>query len=172
MSQAVSALGSPWRRSAPRERDTVAVVGKSEPVKTKETRVVRVAAEHDVVRARQDAKMLCEAVGMGRSATHHVTTAVTELGYNLFFHADRGGTITLTALRRGGDVGIEVIAEDDGPGIADVELAMRDGFTTNRGLGGGLPGLRRLMDEFEITSTVGVGTRIVARKWEPCEQTS
>jgi serine/threonine-protein kinase RsbT len=61
--------------------------------------------------------------------------------------------------------GIEVVAEDDGPGIADIALAMTDGFTTNNGLGGGLPGSRRLMDEFAIASTRGQGTRITARLW-------
>ncbi len=87
---------------------------------------------------------------------------------NLFFHTHRGGTITLSVLNKPGAVGLEVIAEDDGPGIPDVRLAMQDGYTTNRGLGGGLPGTERLMDEFEITSRVGDGTRIVARKWQPC----
>ena len=65
-------------------------------------------------------------------------------------------------------VGIEVVAEDDGPGIPDVGLAMQDGFSTSGGLGGGLPGVERLMDEFEITSAAGAGTRVVARKWQPC----
>ena len=65
-----------------------------------------------------------------------------------------------------GMVGIEVVCKDDGPGIPDVKLAMQDGFTTNGGLGGGLPAVERLMDEFEIASTVGGGTRIAARKWK------
>jgi serine/threonine-protein kinase RsbT len=65
----------------------------------------------------------------------------------------------------GGEPAVEVIARDDGPGIADIERAMQDGYTTGRGLGLGLPGARRLMDEFEITSEVGEGTTIVMRKW-------
>ena len=102
---------------------------------------------------------------MNRTAAFYVATSVSELANNLFFHAAGGGTITLSAVRRDGQRGIEVIAEDDGPGIPEVELAMQDGFSTNGGLGGGLPGAKRLMDEFEITSTVAGGTRIVARKW-------
>ncbi len=112
---------------------------------------------------------LTEAVGFGQTRTSYVATAVSELANNLFFHASRGGTITLTPLKREGEIGIEVVAEDDGPGVPDVEQAMQDGFSTSGGLGGGLPGVKRLMDEFEITSTVGVGTRIVARKWQPCK---
>ena len=111
---------------------------------------------------------LTEAVGFGQARPSYVATAVSELASNLFCHATRGGTITLTALRREGEVGIEVVAEDDGPGVSDVEQAMQDGFSTSGGLGGGLPGVKRLMDEFEITSTIGVGTRVAARKWQPC----
>ena len=129
---------------------------------------VRVALEHHIAQARQEARAVAEVVGFKRAVLHGVLTAVTELASNLFFHATQGGTITLTALRRDGEVGIEVTAEDQGPGIPDVEQAKRDGFTTNRGLGGGLPGVGRLMDEFEITSTVGIGTRVVTRKWRAC----
>lgn len=97
-----------------------------------------------------------------------IATSVSELANNLFFHCPMGGRITITPLRNNGQVGIEVIAEDDGPGIPDIESAMQDGFTTNKGLGGGLPGVKRLMDEFEITSEVGEGTKIITRKWQTC----
>ena len=130
--------------------------------------IVHVTEEHHIAAARQAARALAEEIGLSRVATFDVATSVSELANNLFFHADRGGTITLVAVRRNAEAGIEVICEDDGPGIPDVKLAMQDNFTTKGGLGGGLPGGERLMDEFEITSTVGVGTRIVARKWEPC----
>ena len=125
--------------------------------------------EYHIAQARRAAVALTEAVGFGQTRTSYVATAVSELASNLFCHATRGGTITLAALRREGEVGIEVVAEDDGPGVPDVEQAIQDGFSTSGGLGGGLPGVKRLMDEFEITSTVGVGTRIVARKWQPCK---
>ena len=136
---------------------------------TPEPMIIRLTEEHHIAQARQAAKSLAQAIGFRRVAAYYVSTSVSELANNLFFHAARGGAITLVALRREGEVGIEVIAEDDGPGIPDVELALQDGFSTTGGLGGGLPGVERLMDEFEITSTVGVGTRVVARKWEPCK---
>ena len=130
--------------------------------------IIRVTEKHHVAQARQAARALAEAMGFERVATFSLATSVSELANNLFFHAARGGAITLVALRREGEVGVEVIAEDDGPGIPDVEQAMQDGFSTTGGLGSGLSGVRRLMDEFEIASTVGVGTRVVARKWQPC----
>lgn len=124
--------------------------------------------EHHIARARQEGKALAVQLGFSQTNAACVATSISEMASNLFFHAHRGGTITLSVLNRPSAVGLEVIAEDDGPGIPDIKLAMQDGFTTNRGLGGGLPGTERLMDEFEITSRVGDGTRIVARKWQPC----
>ncbi len=126
--------------------------------------VVSVRVEHHIARARLAATALANRLGLSEVAVYGIATAVSELANNLVFHARRGGTIRLSAIRRDGGIGLEIVAEDEGPGIADVELAMRDGFTTNGGLGGGLPGVARLMEEFEITSTVA-GTRIVARKW-------
>ncbi len=111
---------------------------------------------------------LAEALGFRMASAYRVATSVSELANNLVCHATRGGTITLAALRREGEVGIEVVATDEGPGIADVEWALEDGPSTIGGLGSGLSGARRMMDEFEIRSAVGAGTRIVARKWEPC----
>ncbi len=132
---------------------------------TEESVIIQVTEESDIAGARQQSKALAEAVGCKQVAAHYVAIAVSELANNLCFHATRGGTITLVPISRNGEAGIEIIAEDDGPGIPDVELAMQDDFSTNGGLGGGLPGVERLMDEFEITSAVGVGTRVVARKW-------
>lgn len=127
-----------------------------------------VTEEYHIARARQAALALTETLGFERVMAFHVVTSVSELANNLFSHATRGGTISLVALGRNSKIGIEVVAEDDGPGITDVKLAMEDGFSPNGGLGGGLPGVERLMDEFEITSAIGVGTRIVARKWQQC----
>jgi len=127
---------------------------------------VDVTQEHHIAQAQRAARSVARSLGLGEAATYSIATAVSELANNLFFHAHRGGTITIAALRRNGRVGVEVVAEDKGPGIADVEAAMRDGFTTNRGMGAGLPGVERLMDELEITSAPGRGTRVVARKWE------
>ena len=94
--------------------------------------------------------------------------AVSELAANLARYA-KGGELLLTPLERPGLVGIEVVSRDQGPGISDVERAMRDGFSTGGGLGSGLPAARRLMDEFEITSQPN-GTLVMARKWtaRPC----
>ncbi len=129
---------------------------------------VRVTEEHHIWQAQRAAKSLARSLALPQVATYSIATSVSELASNLFFHATCGGTITLAVLRQDGRVGVEVVAEDEGPGILDIELAMQDGFTTNRGLGGGLPGVERLMDEFEISSSPGTGTRVVARKWEPC----
>ena len=131
--------------------------------------VIPVTEEHHIAWARQAAAALAEEIGFKRVLVYHVATSVSELASNLFFHANQGGALTLTPLERENEIGIEVVAEDDGPGIPDVELALQDGFSTGGGLGGGLPGVKRLMDEFEIASTVGVGTRVAARKWQSCK---
>ncbi len=128
--------------------------------------VVTVTKEYHVAQARRAAKSLANSLGLSEVAVYSITTAVSELANNLFFHTSRGGTISLSVVSRNGKVGLEVIAKDEGPGIADVELVMQDGFTTNGGLGGGLPGVERLMEEFEITSEVGAGTRVVTRMWQ------
>lgn len=130
--------------------------------------VVEIVEEYQVALARQVAKIMAQASGFERVSCHYVATCVSELANNLFFHTIQGGKVTISTIKGSGGVGIEVVAEDSGPGIPDLELAMQDGFTTNGGLGGGLPGVERLMDEFEITSAVGVGTRIIARKWQLC----
>jgi len=83
---------------------------------------------------------------------------------NIVLYAGEG-TVTLRAIERGNKRGIEVVCEDHGPGIEDVDLVMQEGYSTSRGLGMGLPGAKRLMDEFEIQSQVGKGTRVTARKW-------
>ena len=104
-------------------------------------------------------------MGMPRLDANYVATAVSELANNLFFHSDHGGVIEYYSIQADGRNGIEIIAQDDGPGIACIDSAMTDGFSTNGGLGGGLSGAKRLMDEFEIESTLGSGTRIIVRKW-------
>ena len=128
--------------------------------------VLKVVGESDVSHARRLAFNLATRIGFGRSAVHRLATAVSELGNNLVFHTTSGGQVSLNPLYCGGRWGIELVVEDTGPGIADIELAMTDGYSTNRGLGGGLPGSRRLMDEFDIESALGRGTRVVARLWQ------
>jgi len=138
------------------------------PAEAIRDRVIVVSEEHHVAEARQEAKAIAELVGFKRTAVYEIATSVTELASNLFFHTKVGGAITLRALDADGRLGLEVIALDGGPGIPDVEEALKDGFTTNGGLGGGLPGVGRLMDELEIESAVDLGTHIIARKWQPC----
>ncbi len=132
---------------------------------TKEPVIIRVIEEYHVAVARRAAKTMAEAIGLSRTGVYYVVTSVSELAGNLFFYALGGGTIRLSIVRRNGAMGIEVVAEDEGPGIPDVKLAMQDNFSTGGGIGSGLPGVERMMDEFKITSTVGVGTQIVARRW-------
>ena len=124
-----------------------------------------ILTELDVVIARQRARKEAQQMGFRSAKVYRLATAVSELAFNLRFHALRGGTIRILSVKDRDRVGIEIVAEDEGPGIPDIELAMQDGYSTNNGLGGGLPGTRRLMDEFSIESAVGVGTRVVARMW-------
>jgi serine/threonine-protein kinase RsbT len=126
---------------------------------------VRVTAEHHIAVAHRAARDWAARLGARRTLAVEFATAVSELAANLVFHATAGGRIELVALRHDARRGIEVCAHDDGPGIADLDAALRDGFSTNGGLGCGLPGARRLTNEFTIASMPGRGTRVVARVW-------
>ncbi|GEO81328.1 ATP-binding protein [Pararhodospirillum oryzae] len=126
---------------------------------------VRVQDDYDVALARRLAAGLAQALGFSRTKIYRLATAVSELGTNLVMHAQGGGTLHVDHHEDGARSVITVIAEDEGPGIVDLGLALRDGYSTAGGLGGGLPGCRRLMDEFEIASEIGKGTRVVTRLW-------
>ncbi len=126
---------------------------------------VAVVRQFDVFHAREAAAAMATRIGFSRPAAYRLATAVSELGNNLLDHARTGGRVELMPISRDGVQGIEVVVEDDGPGIADREMAMTDGFSTDRGLGGGLGGCRRLVDEFALESSVGKGTRVTARLW-------
>jgi serine/threonine-protein kinase RsbT len=121
-----------------------------------------VASRTDVERARRDARNLASGLGFVQPELEAVCLAVAELAMNLAAHSDRG-EITLTTQGQPGAY-LEVEALDLGPGIADLDEAMRDGFSTGSGLGNGLGAVRRLMDDFSISSGPE-GTRVVARKW-------
>ena len=130
-----------------------------------QTRVeVAVASDADVVTARLEGRSLAAALGFAATELALIATAISEVARNLVVHAGRG-TILIAPVQGPNGAGIEVIARDDGPGIADIDRAMQDGFTTGDGLGLGLPGARRLMDEFEITSAPGQGTTVRMTKW-------
>ncbi|MET0067795.1 MAG: ATP-binding protein [Candidatus Thiodiazotropha sp.] len=135
-------------------------------VTTAKIDTIEVTEERHVARARHEALTLGRMSGMRNISIHAFATIISELAYNLVFHTDQGGTIKIRTLKDGERNGIEVICEDPGPGIEDTELALQDGYSTGGGLGGGLPGVRRLANEFEITSTPGVGTRIRALRWD------
>jgi len=126
---------------------------------------VRVSDEYQIQVARRHALKRAALLGMSSLDSHYVATAVSELANNLFFHTENGGVIQFYHIKKDGRDGIEIIASDEGPGIACIDSAMVDGYSSNGGLGGGLGGAQRLMDEFEIESEFGAGTRIVARKW-------
>jgi serine/threonine-protein kinase RsbT len=124
---------------------------------------IPIASEGDIVIARQQGRTLAGQLGASRGAMTLVASAISELARNIVQYA-REGEIVLSMVEEGRR-GIQIVARDRGPGIPDLELAMRDGYSTGGSLGLGLPGARRLMDEFAIDSEVGKGTTILMRKW-------
>jgi len=118
----------------------------------------------DVVAARQLARKMAEELGFGLADQTRITAAVSELSRNIYLYAGKG-RVVIKAISQSTKKGIEVVAEDKGPGIPDIDLAMQDGYSTSNSLGQGLPGTKRLMDEFEIKSQVGAGTTVTIRKW-------
>jgi len=128
-------------------------------------RRVPVSMETDVAEVLIAARALCTLAGATSVTAAHVTTAASELAHNLWLHATRGGTVTIRLVRQSTRRALTLEAADDGPGIADLGLAMTDGYSTAGGLGCGLPGAERLMDEFQIESRPGTGTRVRALAW-------
>jgi serine/threonine-protein kinase RsbT len=125
---------------------------------------VAIRTDADVVTARQEARAMGSGLGFSSTDLTLLATAISEIARNLTTYAGEG-EVALRVLNDGARVGIEVLATDDGPGIDDVELAMQDGFTTGNGLGLGLPGTRRLVDEFELKTARGGGTAVRLVKW-------
>jgi serine/threonine-protein kinase RsbT len=125
---------------------------------------IAIGQEGDIVTARQKGREIAAATGFTGSELTVIATAISEVARNIVVYAQRG-EISLRPVQQGGRRGIQVIATDHGPGIPDVAMAMRDGFSTGKSLGLGLPGAKRLMDEFEIVSEVGRGTVVTMRKW-------
>ena len=130
------------------------------------TETFQMRTDEDVLRVRQTVRIwMVEQRNFGLVDQTKMVTAARELGRNVVVHG-RGGTARLELLADGGRRGIRVTFQDHGPGIANVEQALRDGFTTGDGLGLGLGGSRRLVDDFEIESEVGKGTRVTITKWK------
>jgi serine/threonine-protein kinase RsbT len=129
-----------------------------------ETRVP-INSDQDIVAARQRGRALAQQLGFSNSSLTLIATAISELARNILLYAKRG-ELSLGVVENNGAKGITVIARDEGPGIPDVERAMELGFSTSGSLGLGLPGVKRLMDEFEIVSIAGGGTTVKAKKWK------
>jgi serine/threonine-protein kinase RsbT len=125
---------------------------------------IPIEQDGDIVAARQKGRELCAEMGFGNTDRTLIATAVSEVARNIVSYAGRG-EILMRGIEDAGRRGILVVARDEGPGIADTALALRDGYSTGNSLGLGLPGARRLMDEFELVSTLGVGTTVTMRKW-------
>ncbi|MCQ4318528.1 anti-sigma regulatory factor [Stutzerimonas zhaodongensis] len=125
---------------------------------------IAVRIEQDVVMARQAVRKLAQDCGMRLIDLTKLVTAVSELARNTVVYGG-GGDMDWEVLEQGARTGIRLTFRDQGPGIADIKLALTDGWTSGGGLGLGLTGARRLVDEFELDSTPGVGTRISITKW-------
>jgi serine/threonine-protein kinase RsbT len=125
---------------------------------------VAITGDGDVIAARQTGRVLSLRMGFSSAEATIVATAISELARNIVLYASRG-EIAIRAERRGVRVGLTVVARDRGPGIPDVGRAMQDGYSSGGRLGVGLPGVRRLMDDFQISSSAGDGTTVTATKW-------
>ena len=121
-------------------------------------------AQDDVVAVRQAVRSQAVSIGLSLVDQTKLVTAASELARNTVIHGG-GGTATLEVIQESSKRGIRLTFEDRGPGIRDIELALKDGFTTGNGLGLGLGGARRLTSAFSIESTPGVGTKIVITQW-------
>ena len=132
-------------------------------VEKRETLPIR--TEEDIVTVRQVVRRWCGEVGFGLVDQTKIVTAASELGRNALVYG-RGGVVELMSVVDQGRRGLALKFDDNGPGIADVELALRDGYTTGRGLGLGLGGARRLMNEFEVRTTPGAGTTVTVARWK------
>jgi len=125
---------------------------------------VPIRNDDDIVEVRQLVRDVTRDMGFGLTDVTRVVTAASELARNVVTHAG-SGCMHWRRVQRPGSEGVELTIEDHGPGIADVDQALQEGYSTGGGLGMGLSGARRLMDELEIHSKLGEGTTIVGRKW-------
>ena len=124
-----------------------------------------ILAEPDVVRVRQTVRKWATELAFSLVDQTKIVTAASELARNVLVHG-KGGSVRLETLHEGTRRGLRLLFEDNGPGIADIEMALRDGFTTGNGLGLGLGGSKRLVNEFDIQSKVGEGTRVTVIRWK------
>lgn len=127
---------------------------------------VPIATDDDIVTARHEGRRLSSQLGFSSTDLTLIATAISEVARNIRLYAGEG-QILLRLARDDARQGIVVIAHDEGPGIPDIDLAMQDGYSTVGSFGLGLPGSRRLMDEFDIRSEVGRGVTVTMKKWSP-----
>ncbi|MBG9566372.1 MULTISPECIES: anti-sigma regulatory factor [Brevibacillus] len=131
---------------------------------------IKIEREADIVTARQVGRNMSRQLGFGTIMQSRIATSISELARNIFLYAGTG-TITIAPIEQNGVIGLQLTAIDAGPGIPDIRKALEDGYSTSGALGAGLPGVRRMMDEFEIHSSPGEGTRVVVVKWNsPIEE--
>jgi serine/threonine-protein kinase RsbT len=126
---------------------------------------VLIQSDQDIVIARQRGRSLAAALNFSSGEATLIALTISELARNIVTYAKKG-EIRLRVINGSARKGIRVVAHDDGPGIADVEQALRDGFSTSGSLGLGLPGVRRLVDEFQIESKRNHGTTVTVTKWK------
>ena len=125
---------------------------------------IPVTADVDVVTARQRGRELAAEAGFSSGDQTVIAAAISEIARNILNYAKRG-EVQLSVVTNGDRQGVIIVARDQGPGIPDVQRALEDGYSTSGGLGLGLPGARRLMDDFDVTSAVGKGTTVTMKKW-------
>jgi serine/threonine-protein kinase RsbT len=125
---------------------------------------LEIAADTDIVEARGEGRALAARLGFSRTDATLIATAISEIGRNILHHAGRG-EVSIAEAADDHLLGIEVVARDRGPGIPDVEQALSEGYASGNGLGLGLPGAKRLMDDFSIETEIGRGTTVTMRKW-------
>ena len=125
---------------------------------------IKVNEEFDIAKASFEGKFLAITAGFKETDQYMIATVISELARNIFVYALRG-EIIIKIIEKNNKKGLEIIAQDEGSGIKDIGQAMKDNFSTSGSLGLGLPGVKRIMDEFIIDTKVGVGTKITVRKW-------
>jgi serine/threonine-protein kinase RsbT len=141
--------------AAPRTNDTVPKEGDVH---------MRIQSSADIVTARRQGRAMASRAGFSNSNLTIIATAISEVARNIVEYAQEG-EVTISLIEADHKQGIQIVLADQGPGIEDLSSVMRDGFSTGKGLGIGLPGARRLMDEFEIASEIGKGTTVTMKKW-------
>ena len=125
---------------------------------------MRIGADIDIVLARQQGRAMAGTIGFGATDATLIATAISELARNIVLYAQKG-EVMMRSVETAHSKGILIVARDSGPGIRSIQDVLRDGYSTSGGLSLGLPGVRRLMDEFAIESELRRGTTVTVKKW-------